>query len=83
MERPVPQKKTPTSIRDLYPHLSEEKLKEAEENLDRYLVLSIRIYERIQSDPEAYAQFKALTAKNFKPTIEDDPSNPQQSIHPN
>lgn len=35
-------------IRDLYPHLSEEQLKEAEENLMRYLAAMVRIYERDQ-----------------------------------
>ena len=56
------------TIRDLYPHLSEEQLKEAEENFARYVELELRVYERILSDPDAYAQFKALTAsrRNLK-----------------
>lgn len=67
---------TEPTIRDLYPHLSEEELKEAEENLERYLELSLRMYERIRSDPKAYAQFKALTASNTKATMESYRSNP-------
>lgn len=55
--------KAPT-IRDLYPSLNEEQLREAEENLGRYLELVLRIYERISSDPASYAQFQTLTAKN-------------------
>ncbi|MDA2938742.1 hypothetical protein MYX75_10835 [Acidobacteria bacterium AH-259-A15] len=51
------------TIRDLYPQLDEEQLKEAEENLDRYIELALRMYERIRLDPEAYRQFKALTAQ--------------------
>lgn len=45
---------TPT-IRDLYPHLSEKELTEAEDNLDRYLALVLRIFERVESeaDPQA------------------------------
>ncbi len=50
------------SIRDLYPHLDDEQLKEAEENLERYLELTLRIYDRIRQDPDAYARFKTLTA---------------------
>jgi len=59
------------TIRDLYPHLNEEQLKEAEENFKRYIELSIRMYRRIQADPEAYARFKALTALGQPPTIRD------------
>lgn len=40
---------TPT-IRDLYPHLSEKELKEGEDNLDRYLTLVLRIFERLQGE---------------------------------
>ena len=50
------------TIRDLYPHFNEEQLQEAERNLEEYLELSLRIYERIQSDPTAYALFKELLA---------------------
>lgn len=39
-----------------------EQLKEAEENLDQYFEHGLRMYERIKGDPEAYAEFKALTA---------------------
>ena len=49
------------SIRDLYPNLNTEELKEAEENLTLYLELGLRIYERIHADSEAYTQFKLLT----------------------
>jgi hypothetical protein len=48
-------------LADLYSNLNEEDLKEAEENLDRYLNLTLRIFARIQTDPETYARFKALT----------------------
>ena len=41
--------KAPT-IRDLYPHLTEEELKEAEANLERYLELVLRIFERIETE---------------------------------
>jgi hypothetical protein len=49
------------SIRDLYPDLDAERLKDAEENLGRYLELAVRMYDRIRQDPEAYARFKTLT----------------------
>ena len=51
------------TIRDLYPHLNGEQLKEAEESLERYLELTLRIYGRIRQDPDAYARFQTLTAR--------------------
>jgi len=64
------------TIRNLYPDLNEEELKEAEENMERYLELVLRIYERIRGDPEAYSAFKALTALKQNPTMKDKRSNP-------
>jgi len=40
---------TPT-IRDLYPHLTENELAEAEHILERYLALVLRIFERTDSE---------------------------------
>lgn len=64
-----------TSVRDLYPHLNEDQLEEAEENLERYLALVLRIYDRIQNDPQAYSVFKALTASRQKPMMGAERSN--------
>lgn len=36
----------PPTIRELYPELSEEELREAEDKLERYILLVLRIYER-------------------------------------
>lgn len=38
--KPVP------TIRDLYPTLTDPELKEAEENIERYLAIVLRIFER-------------------------------------
>jgi hypothetical protein len=63
------------TLRDLYPHLSPEELKEADENLSRYIQLALRIYDRVRNDPEAYARFKALTASELHPTMKFKGSN--------
>jgi len=76
MDSDKPGKQGGPTIRDLYPGLSDEQLKEAEENLGRYLELALRIYDRIRSDPEAYSQFRALTASRCKATIDVERSNP-------
>jgi hypothetical protein len=65
------------SLHDLYRRLSSEELCLAEENLDRYVELTLRMYERIVSDPEGYAQFKALTASATHPTMNSERSNEQ------
>ena len=52
----TPQKKL--TIREAFPALPEEKVKEAEARVDRYVALVYRIYERIREDPEQYDSFK-------------------------
>ena len=41
------------TVRDLYPGLSERELTEAEANLERYLALVLRIFERMEANPQA------------------------------
>lgn len=64
----------PIAIGDLYPHLSEDELREVEENLQQYLQVLLRIYERIEaehaaehltdSDPDATLEAKGRTIVN-------------------
>lgn len=49
---------TEVSIGNLYPELNEQQLKEAEENLEGYLAVVIRIYQRISTDPIALAELR-------------------------
>ena len=37
-------------MKDLYPHLTQEELEIAEQNLERYLAVMIRIAERLKSE---------------------------------
>jgi hypothetical protein len=67
------------TIRDLYPHLTDEQLREAEDRFRQYIELSIRMYRRIRADPEAYAQFKALTGHG---EIQADKSSPTAAPQP-
>ena len=46
------------TLRELYPHFDEDQLKTAEESLDRYLEIALRIYDRICLDPARYAEFE-------------------------
>ena len=58
-------------LRQLYPHYTEEQLKEAEEKFASYLSLALRIYNRTQQKTEGYTQSDELTnpglVNNFKP----------------
>ncbi len=47
----------------LYPELDTIQRQQAEENFTRYLELVLRMYERIQGDPEAHTRFLSLTGK--------------------
>lgn len=50
MSEPKPEEESEITIRDLYPHMDEASLKEAEENLQRYFEFVLRVYERIRSE---------------------------------
>lgn len=63
------------TLRKLYPQLNEEQLQDAEANLERYLELALRIYERLQIEAEA-SQSKPLTESAKNPTLQDERSNP-------
>ena len=53
---------TSRQLRDLYPRLSDEEVRRAEENLKCYLESTLQLYERIAADPDEYARYRALTA---------------------
>jgi hypothetical protein len=51
--------KKPLTIRDLFPDLTEEQLKEVEETLHGYLEVALRIYERLEREhPEVFDRLK-------------------------
>jgi len=82
MSKPKMDSEAAVTIRELYPELDDEQLKKAEENLERYLELAMRIYERIRNDPDAYAQFKALTDSSQNPTMHEQRSNSSTNTNP-
>jgi hypothetical protein len=47
------EKKPAPTIRDLYPHLSEQELAVAADNLERYLALVLRFFDRMKDNPQA------------------------------
>ncbi|MGA2147314.1 MAG: hypothetical protein ABSH49_20400 [Bryobacteraceae bacterium] len=60
-------------LHELCPSLTPEQLDQAEDNLQEYVSLALRIYERIRNDKAAYEQFRALTAADKEDTIHPQP----------
>jgi hypothetical protein len=50
MSNPAQKEKKYLTMRDLYPHLNDAQLEEAEENFQRYLEIALRIYERLRAE---------------------------------
>jgi hypothetical protein len=65
-------KKPALTIRDLYPDFTEKELAMAEDNLERYLTLVLRIFERRELQ-----KFGQLTENNPALILEASASNPQ------
>lgn len=63
--------KPPFSLAELSPGQTPGSYVEAQENVDRYLALIIRIYDRIIADPEAHAKLRA-ELKRQKDAIDTD-----------
>jgi hypothetical protein len=58
MDRKDPKREAKPTIKDLYPNLNEEQLKEAEENLERYLKVAWRIFERLENEKQSRSDVK-------------------------
>ncbi len=50
----------------LYPNLTGSDLQEAEENFARYLDVALRIWTRIEADPEALQRLRELTRQHSR-----------------
>jgi hypothetical protein len=63
----------------LFPGLTEEQYVALDAWYTRYAALIFRMYERITSDPEAYARFLALTSRPPRPTMTGKVDSPKQT----
>jgi len=57
------------AIRDLFPNRNNEELKRAEEVLERYFEVVLRICEDIERDPETRTRYLALTGRKSTATM--------------
>ncbi len=69
-------KPVPDFIRKLCPHLNEEKLQEATENVREYLKVCLRIYERLQEEKKTGEEPQSLTGLKRNTTIPSKRSKP-------
>lgn len=70
----------PITIRDLYPHMTEEQLAVAEANLKRYVAVIVRIYDRLQAEGRPWPKplnRTDLTLSGDESNISDERSNSQ------
>jgi len=68
----------PITIRDLYPHMTEEELAVAEANLKRYVAVIVRIYDRLQAEGRSWPKpvdRADLTLSSDESNIRDERSN--------
>jgi hypothetical protein len=52
----------PITIRDLYPHMSDEELAVAEANLKRYVAVLVRIYDRLKAEGKSWPDARTFPA---------------------
>ena len=62
------------AIHDLYPQLNEKELVHAEDNLDRYLALVLRIFERLEAEAGPQAEPLAPAVGPLSSTLSDSSS---------
>lgn len=67
MDYSHPQDADKVVLHALYPRLSDDELKEAEENIERYVELALRIYDRLCID--SLASTRPLTAPKQHSTL--------------
>ena len=70
------------ALRDLYPSLNEGQIREAEENLDRYMDVVLRIYTRIDQQRESDDPVKCLTTLTSNGGMESERSTNENNPFP-
>ncbi len=66
---------TTSAFRALFPHIPEDGLEEAAAAFESYIKVTLRIYERLRQDPDAWKQLLALTQLAAEPYDGADGSN--------
>lgn len=70
------------SLKKLFPDLTEAEYASLDAWYAGYAALILRMYERITSDPAAYADFLALTSRPSRPSMTVKVDSPKQTENP-
>ena len=71
----------PARLKTLFPGLSDTEYAALDAWYAGYAALILRMYERITSDPAAYADFLALTSRPSRPSMTGKVDSPKQTEH--
>ncbi len=80
----MPQSKpasTLVNLKDRFPGLTDAEYASLDTWYAGYAALILRMYERITSDPVAYADFLALTSRPSRPSMTGKVDSPKQTEH--
>jgi hypothetical protein len=69
----------PASLKKMFPGLTEAEYASLDAWYTGYAALILRMYERITGDPEAYADFLALTSQLPRPTMTGKVDSPKKT----
>lgn len=69
MQSPHSNDQTHLGLGEICPHLSDSDLRQASENLDRFLAVVIQILTRVLTDPEASSRLRRLTTSNVNASM--------------
>jgi hypothetical protein len=69
----------PARLKQLFPSLAEAEYASLDAWYSAYAALILRMYERITNDPEAYADFLALTSRPSRPSMTGKVDSPKQT----
>jgi len=78
---PAESHRTLTRLRELFPGLTEAEYEALDAWYAAYAALILRMYERITSDPAAYADFLALTSRPSRPSMTVKVDSPKQTTN--
>lgn len=79
---PASPKDNYASLRKRLPGLGEAQYARLDAWYGRYAALLLRVHERLASDPEAHARFRALTSEPHRPTMNEKVDSPKQHKQP-
>jgi hypothetical protein len=69
----------PETLRKLHPHLTAAELSEAQDRVDRYIRLAIKIFERLQNEPGDAECLPFLTDELRRPTLDSERSSEEEN----